>query len=194
MPKAIPLDHDNPHLPIHQMLDTLEELTPEPWAKAHLSAWQHPIGKEVSVQNLILAWTGYASTFRPPIGRDSELAEPFAVLGRQILKVLNREDLGRFDKGTLARLVHDIARIAEVQLDTEEPRAEFDGEALVFKHEDEDANGAIGPLWIRTGDGMKNYKDSEHINPITQAPSPQWFTLTQARGWAEYHQVPLEEV
>jgi hypothetical protein len=71
---------------------------------------------------------------------------------------------------------------------------EFKGTALSFKHEDETEGGVpVGPLWVRIGKQWRNYRDSKHVNAVTKAPAPDWFTLTKARQLAKQHNVTLEE-
>lgn len=190
---ASPLD---PILRMHESGSNVD------WMHRHLQAWHNPKPQERALKQLIEAWADYATQhfirYLSHIGEDSFLSRPFIATGNALIDMLNGE-LGRFDGGTLDALIREIATNAGVDLETEAPlpttRAEFDGEALVFKHEDDtDGGEPTGPLWIRKGTSRENYMNSPHVNHVSESLSPQWFTLSEAKGFADRHGVPLEEV
>ena len=117
----------NPSDLIHDMLRKLRSKS-DWWCGRHYAAWLQsdleastPVEqREIALRKLIVSWTQlgetHAALYGSPIGADGVLGAAFEQIGRGILDMLNGE-CGRFDCGTLDRLIRDIARACGVDFD-----------------------------------------------------------------------------
>lgn len=82
------------------------------WGKRHVAAWYGPRANELGIKRLIQALATLADAW-PPIGEDHYASEYWLDCARAALALLNM-DLGRFDGGTLDKLIRDMAVLAKV--------------------------------------------------------------------------------
>ena len=61
-------------------------------------------------------------------------------------------------------------------------------DAILFKDE-----GEGGPVSVRRGGVVTNYRDSELVSTISGGFYPRWFTRRQAMSIAEQEGLPFEE-
>ena len=82
------------------------------WGKRHVEAWNRPAtDHERALRDLIAGWARYADAhharFEAPITECGVLGPAWVEQGRQLLVLLNGET-GRFDAGTVDKLIRDI--------------------------------------------------------------------------------------
>jgi len=92
----------------------------EPGAKRHLAAWMNPQGYELPIYHLIRGLAQYGAAAMTAhgskIGDDQVLGPALKNIADSILTLLNG-DIGRFDGGTLDKLVRAICVEYGVELD-----------------------------------------------------------------------------
>lgn len=103
------------------------------WAQKHYRAWMQPdltttaiARREVGLRKLLVGWSQIGETHKDmylsDIGADAVSGEHFAKMGHAIRDMIGTADLGRYDGGTLDRLVVMIALACGVDLDKDEPQ------------------------------------------------------------------------
>ena len=94
-------------------------MTNERWTNAHFEAWRSPRTKsEYAIKYAILSFAAMADASLEsgtPIGQDGYFGEHARAMVEAMLAYLNF-DIGRFDAGTLDRLIRDLAANNGVEL------------------------------------------------------------------------------
>ena len=90
------------------------------WATAHLLAWRGPGENEGPLRDMIQGWVMYAhrhqARYGSLVGDDGVLGPEWASIGNALRGLLNGET-GRFNCGTLDRLLLDVATDNGVNLE-----------------------------------------------------------------------------
>lgn len=106
---------------ISNSLRTIEEKarTSTQWAGRHAQAWYDPQGFEIALKSMIVGLARYGAEMRAqfgrPAGQDGYLGPALRAMAESILALLNG-DIGRFDGGTLDKLIRDICTEHELEL------------------------------------------------------------------------------
>lgn len=98
------------------------------WAEQHYRAWLQsdltckPIERrEVCLRKMIVGWAAlgesHAEMYLAPIGQDAVTGDHFAAIGKSLRDLINTSDIGRYDGGTLDRLIVTIGHACGVDLD-----------------------------------------------------------------------------
>lgn len=107
-----------------QLIDAMKETTRlkyfqgNKWGLRHVRAWNSPAKRERGIVALIRALATYADEFfreyETRIGTDGYAGDIFANMLRSTHHLLNH-DIGRLDGGTLDALLHDMAKLEELE-------------------------------------------------------------------------------